>query len=196
MIPTGKVSREDSSRPGLFDIGSSESIRPVAQASWAKKLEIATNVAILVAAVAVATLAAQRYLVPTSLSKPHPPEIGKTVSVAGFDPSKAPHSLLLALSTNCHYCAESAEFYKRLIPTAHAVGVPVAAVFPESPVQSSQYLNSKGIVVDTAIESPLESLDVSMTPTVLLIDNAGRIEKAWVGKLPVNQEDEVLRVLR
>jgi hypothetical protein len=161
---------------------------------WAKRIEIATNVAILCAFLLVAALAAKRLWEPSS-PKPGAPSIGAKVSLHGVDWSTSNQNLVLALSTGCHFCSESADFYQRLVPSAESNGTRVLAVLPQPISDGRSYLEKLGVTVSEVVQSPLGAVDVSGTPTVLLIDGQGKIRKAWVGKLGPEQERQVMKGL-
>jgi peroxiredoxin len=158
---------------------------------WAKRLEIATNVAILCAFLLVAGVAAKRLWEPSS-SNSNAPSIGAKVSLPGVDWSKSNQNLVLALSTGCHFCSEGADFYRRLVPSVTGNGTRVLAILPQPVSDGRSYLNGLGVPVSDVVQSPLSAVDVSGTPTVLLIDGQGKIRKAWVGKLRPEQERQVI----
>ena len=160
--------------------------------TWKKRLEFAINIAILCAFLMVASLAARRLFDPRSQAAVRPPAMGATVSLLGADWRKSEASMVLALSTGCHFCSESAEFYKRLVPYATSHGVQVFAALPQTPDESRAYLEHLGVADLTVTQAPLDSLDVSATPTILLVDRQGKIRKAWVGKLDSDGQREVL----
>lgn len=159
--------------------------------SWAKRLEGATNVAILCAFLLVGALAAKRLFWE---GQPHAnsPVVGAKVSVQGVDWSRSKQNLVLALSTGCHFCTDSADFYQRLIPSASKGGVRVLAVLPQPVSDSRSYLARLGVSISEIVQSPLSTIEVSGTPTLLIVDNHGKIQKAWVGKLAPEQERKVL----
>jgi peroxiredoxin len=163
----------------------------MAMSSWAKRLEIATNVAILCAVLLVAALAAKRLWEPSS-TRSSGPSIGTKVSLQGIDWSKSSQNLVLALSTGCRFCSESADFYQRLVPSATSNGIRVLAVLPQPISDGRSYLEKLGIPLSDVVQSPLGAVDVSGTPTVLLVDRQGRIRKAWVGKLDPEHEQQVI----
>jgi hypothetical protein len=162
---------------------------------WTKRVETATNVAILCAFVLVAGLAAKRLFEPSSRHSTAP-SIGAKVSLQGIDWSESNQSLVLALSTGCHFCTDSAQFYQRLVPSARTHGTRVLAVLPQPVPDSRAYLQTLGVPVSEVMQSPLSAVDVSGTPTVLLVDSGGKIRKAWVGKLGPEQESQLLAELR
>jgi len=158
---------------------------------WAKRIEVATNVAILCAFLLVGALAAKRLLEP-SPNRQGTPSIGAKVSIQGIDWSQSKQNLVLALSTGCHFCSESAGFYQRLVPSAENNGVRVLAVLPQSISDSRSYLEKLGVTVSEVVQSPLSAVEASGTPTLLLVDGNGKIRNVWVGKLGPEQERQVL----
>jgi peroxiredoxin len=46
--------------------------------------------------------------------------------------------------------------------------------------------------VDKTISASLESIDVSGTPTIFLVDDKGRIERSWIGFLADDRAAKVL----
>jgi peroxiredoxin len=158
---------------------------------WARRVEVATNVAVLLAFLLVGALAAKR-LLEQSPSRRNTPSIGARISIRGVDWSQSKQNLVLALSTGCHFCSESAGFYRRLVPSAKNNGVRVLAVLPQSTSDSRSYLERLGVTVSEVVQSPLSAVEASGTPTILLVDGDGKIRKAWVGKLGPEQEQQVL----
>jgi len=112
------------------------------------------------------------------------------------DWTRSSRNLVLALSTACHFCSESADFYRSLVPSATNAGVQVVAVLPQPIPDGRTYLEKLGVTVPEIFQSSLDSIGVSGTPTLLVLDQQGRIQKAWVGKLRPDQEQQVVAALR
>jgi peroxiredoxin len=163
---------------------------------WQKRIEIATNLAILCAFLAVASLAAKRFFEHPAAANASGPQVGASISLPGVDWNKSNSTLVMALSTGCHFCSESAEFYKRLLPSAMHKGIRVLAVLPQPLADSRSYLQKLGLSVPEVLESPLMSVRASGTPTLIMLDRRGRIQKAWVGKLNAEGQAEVLSSLQ
>ena len=161
---------------------------------FAKHLEIAVNIALLCAFLAVAAVAVKRFW-PTQPARLRP-TIGTKLSIDGIDWGASRGNLVLVLGVGCHYCSESAEFYKRLLPAASSAGRAVFAVLPQPVSESRAYLSGLGLSIEAVHQSPLHSVDTGGTPTLLLVDGSGHIEKAWVGKLSREREQQVLASLR
>jgi len=173
-----------------------------------KKLEVLANITVIITSIVLCMVLAKRYLFsPTKQTttqmveqprKPSPntqqrPSIqaGTKISLPGIDWSNSTRTLVLALSTTCHFCSESAPFYQKL-QQQRQNGVNLVAVFPQSVEDSRNYLNKFGVSVSAVVQSPLASFGVSGTPTLLLIDNQGSVTDSWVGKL---SDSEAARVI-
>jgi peroxiredoxin len=161
-----------------------------------KRLEVAVNVAILCAFLMVAALAAQRFWSASTNARTTSPEIGTKVSLAGVDWSKSDRNLVLALSTTCRFCSQSAPFYKELVPDAEQHGIRVIAVLPQALSESRSYLDGLGVDVQNILQSSLDSVKAKATPTLLIVDKTGTINKAWVGKLESQREKQVIASLQ
>src|SRR5215213_5596546 len=66
------------------------------------------------------------------------------------------------------------------------------AVLPQSINEGRNYLSSLGIQADEVLQVPLSSIDVSGTPTLMLVGRDGTVIRTWLGKLPPDLEKEVL----
>ena len=115
---------------------------------------------------------------------------GERIVLPEVDWQKNGETVLLALSTTCHFCADSAPFYRRL--TEEKGGVRVVAVTPQTVDVSKKYLDAKGLKVDEVTQSPLDSIGVEATPTLMLVDDSGVVTHKWVGRLDAEQEADVL----
>lgn len=155
----------------------------------ARRIEIAANVAILGVAVVIAGFLLRNWA-GGSLHRP-PGPLGTKVALAGVD-SAGRRSIVLVLSVHCHFCTESADFYRRLSAECRKEGVRVSAFLPQSEVESRAYLSGLGISVDDVRQVPLATLRLDATPTLLLVDPSGVVKKTWVGKLQDNREQQVL----
>src|SRR5205823_5879435 len=70
---------------------------------------------------------------------------GEQANVAGIDWQKNGQTLLLALSTTCHFCSESAPFYQQLVNTKS--DTQLIAVLPQAVEEGRAYLARLGISV-------------------------------------------------
>jgi len=104
-------------------------------------------------------------------------------------------TLILAMQTGCHFCNESMLFYKRLIEATKDKNIKLVAVFPSSVEESRAHLDSLGIKNLEVKQMPLVAIQVRGTPTLILTNSEGEIINFWVGKLPPEEETEVIEKL-
>ena len=161
---------------------------------WVRGLDIATNVAVLIASCLFAVIAWRIVSHPQNVPsvKPSQQIVGTRVNLPSVTWQSGKSTVVLALSTECHFCSESKPFYRQLISKATADGVKVVAVLPQSPDASKKYLDIDSVAVAQVVQQPLSNLNVSGTPTLLLVDSQGIVTKTWIGKLDSAAEKEVL----
>lgn len=166
-----------------------------------KAIETSANIAIIMVSVLLCvTLIKNEFNSSPQPAASGPPKAntsirqGDKLTLPEVDWQKNGQTLLLALSTTCHYCTESAAFYRRL--KQDGGDIHLLAVFPQAAEEGEAYLKKLAVPVDEVRQVPFESLNVSGTPTVLLVDGSGEVKASWVGKLPSNQETEVITRLK
>lgn len=158
-----------------------------------KKLEVAANVAIILVALLLGVVLVKRYLwlpsqnvASAAVAPDSSSGAADKIQLPGLDLSSN-KTLVLALSNSCHFCTESASFYRDLAKAQPHVKM--IAVLPQSVDDGKKYLNGLGVQVDGVMQAPLNALNVRGTPTLLLVNQDGSVAAKWVGKLPA--EDEV-----
>jgi hypothetical protein len=167
--------------------------------SVTRKLEVASNLAIITLAIVISILGVKRFFFADTANARNAQRAkpGFTVSVPGIDWRRNGQSLVLAFSPSCHFCTESAPFYQRLVketttdPTIRLVGV-----FPESADDGEAYLRNLGVSFPTVIKGSFDKLGVSGTPTLLLVNQDGVVSHVWIGKLNPDKEREVLQQIK
>lgn len=101
---------------------------------------------------------------------------------------------IYALST-CRFCTDSMPFYKSVIENAARLNTyDVMFLTLESPIEFQRYLSDHGLPV-TPIETRVTFGSVRATPTLIVIDERGVIQGAWVGKLKSDEERAVRALL-
>jgi len=165
------------------------------------KIETVANVATIGVAVLLSTVLVKVYLLPAPA--PRTPW-SATAAAAGTDlKSRLPgvdwrkngRTLVLAISTQCHFCKDSTPFYRKLQEQA-GKGLKTVAVLPQPVADAERYLNSEGVHVDQVKQATMSDIGVQGTPAMLLVNSAGVVTKTWVGKIQPEQEQEVLAALR
>jgi hypothetical protein len=163
---------------------------------FARKLNIVTNMATLCVAILVGAIAIKQYVLPSATNLPSQIKTGQSVSFADVDWSKKPKHLILALSTSCHFCSESVPFYKRLVrQSAQHKDLDVMAIFPQSTEEGAAYLKRANVPISDTRQVAFSSIPISGTPTILLVDSKGKVEKRWFGKLLPQGESEVMEAV-
>ena len=119
----------------------------------------------------------------------------KQITLPDINWSEQSKTLILALQTSCHFCNESAPFYKRLIEDVKGKNIKLVAVLPTDVEESKKHLDKLGLTAIDVKQSSLDSIQVNGTPTLILVDDKGEVTNYWVGKLPPNKESEVISKL-
>lgn len=173
-----------------------------------KKLEVLANIAVVITSVVLCSVLVKKYFFsaaqpeasveavqskspPSNLPQRRSIKAGTKISLAGIDWSKSPRTVVLALSTTCHFCTESAPFYQQL-QRQKPNNVRIVALFPQSVGDSRDYLNKLGVSVSDVVQSSLSSVGASGTPTLLLINYDGAVMDSWVGKLSEGEAAKVI----
>ncbi|SRR6266536_501708 len=183
-----------------------------------KRIEVIANIAVILASLLLSAVLVAKYCLPNaatplasaSADRPAPTtavksgvakadrdriQPGTRISLPGIDWKKNTRTLLLALSTTCHFCSESAALYKQLDKERNS-NLRLIAVLPQPVSNSKKYLSSLDISVDEVAQVPLGSLGVKGTPTLILVDQNGIVVDTWRGKLGSDDEAMVINRIR
>jgi hypothetical protein len=160
-----------------------------------KSLDKAANVAVIVGVAAfLVVLARHEWAVhspPESESALRTSLTGKNLHAPGLEFPRPRRSVVLALSVGCHFCVESVPFYRQLAAKSQGK-FDLIAVFPQAKPVAEQYLRDAVVPVNEVVSAPLNTINVSGTPTLILVDRDGRIQDLWVGRLSEAREKQVL----
>jgi hypothetical protein len=108
---------------------------------------------------------------------------------------RATTTLFLVLSARCHYCTESAPFYRQLAEAVMADpnGRRLVAIFPEATTEGQIFLEGMGVAVQDAVQlADLRTLGVAATPVLVMTNSEGIVTGVWGGKLSREAEQRVL----
>jgi hypothetical protein len=159
------------------------------------KIEMIANVIVILLAIVIGSV----YL-KDRFSTPAPEPSGvktgdKLPHLDGWDWAAQERTLVLVLRNGCHFCEDSAPFYQRMAAKERQDGsnVAIVAVFPDGADAVNEVVRSESLGVRALTGVPLDRLNVSGTPTLLLVDRSGTVLKAWIGMLSPRQELEVMR---
>jgi thiol-disulfide isomerase/thioredoxin len=158
-----------------------------------KYIDITANVLIIVVALLFIGILVQRYFFPNlGNSERITPTIGKHLNLPDETFAAQSKTIVLALQTTCHFCNESAPFYKRLVKITNEKNIKIVAIFPQSVEESTEHLNQLGVTGIEVRQSPLSVVYTSGTPTLILVNKKGEVLDFWVGKLTPDKEVEVI----
>ncbi len=115
----------------------------------------------------------------------------------GVDWSRHRRTLLLVLNTGCHFCRDSVPFYQKLAQEQRPDGdaLEVVAVFPNEAEVVREFAAHEGLSIRSLSGVPLENLGVNATPTLILVNQEGRVERSWVGILTARQEMDLMKLV-
>ena len=165
------------------------------------RLDTAANIAIiLVCAIAAVVLVRREFFPPSA-----PPPPGAVAKGERYDqlkavlPAGAQKALVVAVSPTCHFCNDSLPFYKRLVDERNQKSSPVKfiAAVPNEKDKSEEAKKfaDAGVQPDGVVPIDFASIKVPGTPTLMLVDNNGKVLNVWIGKLNESVEKDVLEVL-
>jgi hypothetical protein len=157
-----------------------------------KVLEKVANVSVILGVAVFLVLAFRGEL---AKRRPHnsSPEslVGKTIKLPGVAFPLEHNSLVLALSTTCHFCRESLPFYKDLSERSSG-RLNVVAVLPQPQLEAQAYIQEAAIKATQVVSTSLDDIGVHGTPTVLLVDGTGKVRTAWAGLLDEKAQQKLL----
>ena len=112
----------------------------------------------------------------------------------GYAWNSYPKTLVIAIRRGCPYCDASMPFYRQLgeQERTNTIRAHVLIVMPNDASSGSSILSKNDVEVQAIFGQRLGALAVAGTPTVLLVDSSGRIERAWIGQLPPAAEKDVM----
>lgn len=166
---------------------------------YPKKLETVANVTIILFAVLFGAALVNRYFAPTSASRnSNTPqlELNSKFALDKVDWSSNKKNLVLAFSTSCGYCLASVDFYKQIAHLSKANGdMRLIVVSSQPKIEVKAFFDERELEIDEVIQTHLTELSINGTPTLVLVDSHGLVQKLLVGRLPLEREKEVLEAL-
>jgi hypothetical protein len=171
-------------------------------------IEVAANLSIIAVAILLCAVLVKSYLIPKAAVAPAPVQSsaaapaeartitqrGEQVRLAGVDWKTNGKTLLLALSTTCHFCTQSGPFYQR-VAKEHGDARLIVLV-PQVVEEGQAYLKRLGVGIADVRQVPFDDLGLHGTPTLVLVDSNGSVADAWVGALTPSKENDVISSLK
>lgn len=162
-------------------------------------LDVTTNIVVILFAVVAIGVLVKNYFSPQSVKTSVAVKKGSVFpEIVGVDYKQAPQTLILALNVDCRYCTRSVPFYNS-IATAREENQGksniVAAFINKDPALVKSYADEKQLSVQAISGVDLDKLGVHSTPTLILVDSAGKVLDSWSGELQPDGEREVFAAL-
>lgn len=104
-----------------------------------KLLEKCANIAVIVGVAAFLFVIVRGEFNKNKQSAPPRALVGKSITLPGTQLNPQHNSLLVAISTQCHFCKDSLPFYKTLTEKAQGK-LDVIAVFPQPVAEAQSFL--------------------------------------------------------
>lgn len=111
-------------------------------------------------------------------------------AIAGVSYAGAKRTAVLFVRSSCHFCTESMAFYRSL-----AAQHRVVAISSEPLENLGTYLSENDLAVPRATVTQREWSKLSGTPTIVVVDGAGKVVQSWLGSLSQAQERDVMASL-
>ncbi len=88
-------------------------------------------------------------------------------------------------------------FYRKLadLEKSNQIDAHLIAVFPDDPAAVRQLVQTQQLAVEAFPGIELSQVKVEGTPTLLLVDQQGRVSKVWIGELAAAGEAEVIAAI-
>jgi hypothetical protein len=124
--------------------------------------------------------------------------LGKRLELAGADWKSSPINAVLYMNTNCHFCQESAPFYREIVNAQRGsqTRVSLAVVPVEPPDVMRQYLANEHIGIGGVYNLPSPVAGLTGTPTWLILDIDGIVRRVFFGKLDEPRQKELLEIVQ
>jgi len=163
-----------------------------------KRLDTGANVAVILAVLVFGGLTVRDRVFRHRTDGVAVLRVGDKIAVPpGYDSTKYPATLLLALRPDCPFCEKSVPFYRRLAARekenrsiAHLL-----AVVSSDAATTREWAASRRLDMQLHPDTDFAKIRVQGTPTLVLIDPDGRVRKVWAGQLTAGEEAEVLTQL-
>lgn len=172
-------------------------------------LDTVANIAIILVCAIAAVVLVRNQFFPKTQQPGMPPGVEKGQQyeqLKAVVPAGSNRALVVAVSPGCHFCNDSIPFYKNLIDQRNqknsAVKFIAAVPSSEKPEEAqklvadeTQKFAAGGAQPDGMVNVDFAAIKVPGTPTLMLVDNNGKVLDVWVGKLDPDGEKEVLKTL-
>jgi len=157
-------------------------------------LEKITNIAVIVVAILFAVVFFQHEFRPhKTMSRAFD---AQKLALTSITPTPAKLNVVLGISTECPFCEKNVGFYKKLSGLEKPGRMAFYTIFPQAKNEAESYLEKKGIHPTGVISSSLAKYQIKGTPTLVLVNDKGKVVHSWVGTLDSSKQAEVVRQIQ
>ena len=123
--------------------------------------------------------------------------VGHEMKLPGAEWQTAPLSVVLQISSTCHFCNESMPFYRQMMASRQTAAskVPFIVASADAVPVIRQHLEDQQLAVDKVLHVPLGAFGTG-TPTIYLVDSKGLVKRAFIGELDASGEKELLAIVQ
>lgn len=161
-----------------------------------KKIETSANILIIVLAIILSVVLAQKFFYKSSTGNVELIKAGERISLADFDSSQSEKLIYVALNPDCPFCTASAPFYRSIKKSIAQNGeVRMIGLFSPEVKSEKDYVEKLGVNFDAIRKVSFDTLKIPSTPTIVVVDQDGTVLSVWRGKLSSEKEQEFLSQL-
>lgn len=162
-----------------------------------KKIETSANIVIIVLAVILSVILAQKFFFKPSTDNVEMIKAGEKISFADLDSSQSEKSILIALNPDCPFCTASAPFYRSIKESIAQNGdIHLIGLFSAEITNEKDYVEKLGVKFDAIRKVSFDTLKIPSTPTIAIVSKDGIVLSVWRGKLSSEKEQELLSQLK
>ncbi|MGB8771194.1 MAG: hypothetical protein WCC92_16360 [Candidatus Korobacteraceae bacterium] len=162
-----------------------------------ERLEMVANIVVIVVACIIGGYFLKERLAPPKPLAPSLKAGDHLPGLAAYDWKAHDHTLVLALRKGCHFCEDSMPFYRKLanLEESNRIDAHLVAVFPDDASTVQQLVQKEQLPLQALPGVALDRMKVAGTPTLILVDQQGRVSKVWEGELAATGEEEVIAAI-
>jgi len=170
--------------------------------SSVKRSEWFANIAFIMVVLILGSLLIRKYYLTPSVNSPTNKTssksiaVGTIIAIPEIDWSASRQTLLLAIQSDCPYCELSVPFYQKLSKELKAQDVSLVILVPDSTPDGNAYAEGLGLSFDSLQRVQFDGIGIKKTPTLVLVDGRGEVQRVWAGRLSPNREVEMLGYLK
>jgi hypothetical protein len=135
---------------------------------------------------------------PANVIPNQPYKVGEAVGPLNtINYADSSRTLLLVVQSSCQYCTASMPFYRKLEELSQARrDVRIFVVTQDTDIVARKYLDEHKLNLPVVPSINVgNQLNVTGTPTLLLVDRSGKAKGVWVGLLSSSRQSEILQSL-